>query len=143
MLAGLLLSACGGGDERGEAAPWEGPPAPARDGTIDVRGFNDHAEAVDASWRKAPLPLAIEFLGLDDREPSPALVEVAMPPEARETARVTVTFDRLLDDSVRARRYVLALARADDGRWRVTSARHTQRCHAGRGHEEFTPTDCV
>ena len=76
LVAGALLSACAGsdGDHRDEA--WGGPPAPARDGVIDVRGFNDHAAAVDPSWRNAPLPLAIEFLALVDREPSPALVEV-------------------------------------------------------------------
>ena len=56
---------------------------------------------------------------------------------------MTVTLDGLFDDSVRAQRFVLVFQPAKDGSWRLESAVATQRCHAGRGHEDFSAELCV
>jgi hypothetical protein len=53
-----------------------------------------------------------------------------------------VTQRGLLDDSVAAERYLLGLQRDGDV-WRLSSARWMQSCRPGRGHEEFSPVDCV
>jgi hypothetical protein len=55
---------------------------------------------------------------------------------------VTVTFDGLLDGSVRAERWRLVLE-PEDGGYLLASAVRTLRCQPGRGHEDFTPEPCV
>jgi hypothetical protein len=52
------------------------------------------------------------------------------------------TLDRLPDDSVRAERFVLGLER-QGGVWRLRSAVWSQRCWAGRGHQQFSVAPCL
>ena len=146
------VAACGGDNDAEDSAPptttatatgWSGPPRAADDGRIDIAAFEQRALAVQEPWERAPLTVATEFLRPDEREPSAASIEVVVPPEGGETARVVATFDRLLDDSIRAQRYELELAKRADGTWRLTSARYAQRCQLGRGHDDFTPAACV
>ena len=59
------------------------------------------------------------------------------------SASATLVIDGLGDDSVRARRYELTFTRRDDGTWRIDSATWTQRCHEGRGHQEFSAAPCL
>ena len=153
LVLALGMTACGGDDDDGDVAAtptttatatgWSGPPRAADDGTIDVAAFEQRAVAVQEPWERAPLTVATEFLRPDEREPSAASIEVVVPPEGGETARVVATFDRLLDDSIRAQRYELELTKRADGTWRLRSARYAQRCQLGRGHDDFTPAACL
>jgi hypothetical protein len=134
---------CGGnGDD--EAPTWSGPPRPSEDGTVAVDGFNDYADEVEGGWERSPLRAAGEFLAL--QEPNAANSSMVMAGSGGEigsTVTVTVLLDGLLDDSIRTQRYVLGFERRDDGTWRLVSARFAQRCQPGRGHQDFSPADCL
>ena len=140
-IAALVLTGCAGGEE--EPARWGGPPGPASDGTLAVAGFERHQAEVEEPWERTPLSLAAEFLRVDAREPTAAAVDVELAPEGATTATVTVTFEGLLDDSVRDARYTLQIGRAGGRVWRLRAARYAQRCRPGRGHEGFSPEPCV
>ena len=58
-------------------------------------------------------------------------------------AVVTVTFEGLFDDSVRAERNVVELERTEDGGWRVVGRDVTYACRQGRGHEDFSAELCL
>ena len=139
MLAVALgAAACSGEGEEDEA--WAGP-GPGL-GQLDPSAFNDYAESVDESWRRAPALTAGEFVRVDAADARATTIEATTGPEGGPSASATVVLDGLLDDSVRARRYVLDLVRDDDGRWTVVSALATQRCWPRRGHQGYAPTPC-
>ena len=58
-----------------------------------------------------------------------------------DTATVTIEFEGLRDDSVRAERRVVELVRDGDA-WRVQSDRAEYRCHEGRGQQDFSAELC-
>ena len=60
-----------------------------------------------------------------------------------DSATATLLVDGLGDDSVRARSYELTFTRRADGTWRIESATWAQRCHEGRGHQDFSPEPCL
>ena len=128
-----LVAGCGGGGESagGDAPGWSGP-AELRplDGTLETAEFERYADAADAPWEQDPERLAREFLRLDDGAVS---VE-------GETA--VLLRDDLQDDSVRAERWVLELDR-DGDEWRLLRASWEQRCHVGRGQQDFRPELCI
>jgi hypothetical protein len=138
----LLLVACGGEDE--PAAPgWLGPPKASASGEVSVVGFNKYADGLkEPAFERSPLLTALEFLGLDNREAATTSLVLTRPPEGGQTAEMTATLDGLLDDSIRAERYVLELERRDDA-WRLASARWAQRCWPDRGHQDFSPELCL
>jgi hypothetical protein len=55
---------------------------------------------------------------------------------------VTVLQEGLADDSVEAVKHVLLYEPQGDG-WRLVSAKRTQKCRPGRGHQVFAAGDCV
>ena len=139
-LVGILVAGCGGD---GGSAAWDGPQRPfAADGTIPVADFNDYAADVDEPWERSPALLAGRFLRLDRAQATQISIDARAQGEGTEAATVTVTERGLLDDSVAGERYVLGLQRDGDV-WRLSSAMWTQSCHPGRGHEDFSPTDCA
>jgi hypothetical protein len=141
VVVGLVLAAGCGGD--GESASWDGPQRPfAADGTVPVRDFNAYAGEVDEPWERSPALLAGRFLRLDQSQATQTSIDARAQGEGTETANVSVTQRGLLDDSVAAERYVLGLQR-DGEVWRLSSAIWMQSCRSGRGHEEFSPADCV
>jgi len=129
LVFAIGIAACGGTSSG--PTTWDGPQRPfPDDGVLAVDEFNDYADTVEDDWQLDPERVALEFT----KAPSG---EVTV-----DGDRVTVLRDDLEDDSVRAERYVLELRR-DGDEWRVDSARWEQRCHVGRGHQEFTPELCV
>lgn len=128
----LLLSAAVAGCGGSEAPPaWAGPDElrPVG-GALEVEAFERYAESVDEVWEHDPEALAREFLRLGD-----GVATVS-------ADGVTVLRDGLEDDSVRAERFVLELEH-DGEVWSLVAARWEQRCHEGRGHQEFGPELCV
>ena len=130
LVFALGVAACGGRDEAAPAA-WSGPsfPYPA-DGVLPVGDFRAYADSVDADWERDPAALAHEYTRAHDGDVSV------------DGTRVTVVRDGLEDDSVRAERFTLQLAREGDV-WALVSARRDQRCQEGRGHQQFGPELCV
>ena len=124
----LLLAACGASPTH---ADWSGP-AELRpsDGMLEVDEFRAHADAVDEEWERDPEALAREYLGGLEGEVS------------LDGTQVTLLREDLQDDSVEAERFVLELEQ-DDESWKLVSARWEQRCHAGRGHQDFSPELCI
>lgn len=134
--ASLALAGCSTGDPE-----WPGA-EPAPDGSIPTEGFADYADDVDERWERSPALVAAEFLRLDKDTTPSTTIEADTGPEGGGPAEVTVTLDRLLDDSVRTRLYDLELAR-DGETWRLERATWSQICRPGRGHQEPSPEPCV
>jgi hypothetical protein len=109
-------------------------------GTLPVEAFNAHAESVDEPWERDLSKVANRFLAPREQGAGSRSVQAV---STGDTGNVSVLIDGLEDDSVRARRYEVALTRRDDGSWRIASARWAQRCHEGRGHQDFSPQPCV
>jgi hypothetical protein len=126
----------------GPQTGWPGPSL-RPDGTVPVAPFNAFVDTSRATWRKSPLRTSVEFLQLDDTAALTTTVRVTTNPDSLQQAEVIVTADGLLDDSVRATRFELQLARRSDASWRLTSARWSQKCQPNRGHQDFTPALCV
>jgi len=137
----LPLAGCGGGSG-GKETEWAGPPRPDDRGRLDLRAFDDYLDAhpEDAS---APVVAVTKFLRLDRTSAASTSIEVGTSAEGAGPATVTVTLDGLLDDSVRAQRFVLVLDQDVDGEWRMTSGKVSQSCRPGHGHQTFSPAPCV
>jgi hypothetical protein len=133
----LTLAACSPGESE-----WHGPGDLGADGSVLTDGFADYAADVDETWERSPALVAAEFLRLDEQEAPDTTITSDTGPEGGGPARVTVTLDRLLDDSVQTRRYELELSR-DGETWRLDRATWAQRCRRERGHEDFAPEPCV
>jgi hypothetical protein len=140
LVAGLLAAGCA--DDGSEEASWPGPPTPAEDGSVDVGEFADYQESVDEPWERSAETAAAEFLRLDERTAIRTTIEGRSEAEVPSPRAVTVTFDGLLDDSVRAERWILLFELAN-GTTRLTSAIRTLACNPGRGHEDFTAEPCL
>ena len=120
---------------------WNGPPAPDESGNIAVGGFNDFLKN-HPDLRRSPVRATIKFVKLRD----PAALKTRIRAQASQLenpqeTRVILTEIGLPDDSVQAVRWALDFRRAGD-RWRLESARRTQRCQPGRGHQGFSPRPC-
>ena len=168
VLAVLLVGGCAGDDESAKetvtvtsattitltetttnttATPpreWEGLPEPLpADGTLPVDAFNAYAESVDEEWEHDVASTVRQFIQLDGREVPSLSFQATSGPEGGGPTSATLLLDGLLDDSVRARSYDLALTKRPNGTWRIDSASWAQRCQEGRGHQAFTPDLCL
>ena len=142
VVVGLAVLAAGCGGEAGSAS-WDGPQRPfGTDGSVPVEDFNAYAGQVDEPWEHSPALLAGRFVRLDRSQATRTSIDAAAQGEGTGSATVTVTERGLLDDSVAAERYILGLQR-DGEVWHLASATWAQSCRPGRGHEEFSPADCV
>jgi hypothetical protein len=119
-------------------ANWEGPPDPDASGNIEVAGFNDFLKD-HPNLRRSPTRATIRFVDLEDPNALKTTVNAeANQLEAADQVRVVLTEDGY---SIQAIRYALEFERTN-GNWRLKSARRTQRCQPGRGHQDFSPQPC-
>jgi hypothetical protein len=139
LLSVVALTGCGGGDDK---SAWNGPPGPTTDGRVAIDGFTAYAVDVDEPWEGSAAMAAAEFLRLDRRTAVRTTIDGHASPEGTGPELVTVTLDGLLDDSVRAERWVLTFSEEGDI-YTLTGARRIQRCQPGRGHQAFSPEPCV
>jgi hypothetical protein len=140
-LTSVALAGCDGGDGGNESA-WAGPPEPAADGSVAVDGFVEHQDEVDERWERSAELAAAEFLRLEERTAVRTTIAGRSEGEGGGPRGVTVTLDGLLDDSVRAERWLLLFEPGGDG-YALRSAVRTFRCQPGRGHQDFTAELCV
>jgi hypothetical protein len=137
VLAAALAAGCGGEDE----PRWPGPGQGL--GTLGVAAFNEHADEVDGDWERSAALTGAEFVRVDRSTARNVSIASRGGPEDAPEALVEVVLDGLLDDSVRARRYVLELDRNEAREWRIRTAVVTQRCWPGRGHQAFRAAICI
>ena len=150
----LLASACSGGDDEATSTVTvttartvtvtETSTAPAEvplSGVLPVEAFNARAESVDEPWERDLAELTNEFLALEGEQEGGS--RSFQSTSSGDSASATLLLDGLGDDSVRARRYVLTCSRRNDGTWKIESASWVQRCHEGRGHQDFSAEPCV
>lgn len=124
------------------AEAWNGPPTPDDSGHMPVERFNRFLSR-HPDLARSPVRATIEFVRLKDPTALTTTIRaVASRLENPREVRVVLTEDGLPDDSIRAVRYVLEFKRAGR-RWELESARRTQRCQPGRGHQRFSPDPCV
>jgi hypothetical protein len=142
LLPLLFLTGCGSSHEQAASKPvvWAGTPVSGADGKSVVRRFNAYLE--QRSGPASPTELALEFIRADRTQVARTTTEAQASPEGGGPTTVTVIQDGLADDSVRAARHVLRFVPAGKS-WRLDSAARTQRCHPGRGHQEFSASACV
>jgi hypothetical protein len=139
-LALVALAGCNGGDGNGDA--WAGPPEPEADGSVAVDGFADYREDVDERWERSAELIAAEFLRLEERTAVRTTIAGRSEGEGGGPRGVTLTLDGLLDDSVRAERWLFLFEPAGET-YALTSAVRTLRCNPGRGHEHFAAEPCL
>jgi hypothetical protein len=121
---------------------WTGPPRPDENGNMDVDRFNRFLSR-HTELARSPIRATIEFVRLKDpRALTTTIREAADRLENPSEVRVILTQDGLADDSIRAVRFTLDFRRAGR-RWRLESARRTQKCQPGRGHQGFSAKPCV
>ena len=109
-------------------------------GVLPVEAFNAKAERVDEPWERDLAKITDEFLAIREQESGSRSFNST---SSGDSATATLLVDGLGDDSVRARRYELTFTRRADGTWRIESATWAQRCHEGRGHQDFSPEPCL
>jgi hypothetical protein len=139
-----VLAGCGGsgGDE---AAPdWTGIPKANAAGQIPVDDYNDFLAGDGQVFARSPTAATTEFLGLDKTTATVSTVEATSPGEVRNFSEVVATLTGLQDDSVRDARYTLEFQKDEaSGDWRLRAADYAQRCQQGRGHQDYSPANCV
>lgn len=141
VLAAVAPAGCSG-DSNGNQATWEADNLVDVDDTTLVTEFNAYAESVDEPWERAPVTVVTEMFRLDSSDNPNVSVVSEAPAEAAEEATVTVTYSRLLDDSVEATRNVVQLRLAGDV-WRVEEVESSLSCKPGRGHQDFSTEPCI
>jgi hypothetical protein len=109
-------------------------------GKLPVAAFNAHAESIDEPWERDVQATTERFLALRTQETGDRSFQSS---STGDSASASLLIDGLGDDSVRARSYELAFTRRADGTWRIDSAAWAQRCHEGRGHQNFSPEPCL
>ena len=107
---------------------------------LPVEAFNRHTQSVDEPWERDLTEITHRFLALREQETGNRSFQST---SSGDTASASLLIDGLGDDSVRARSYELSFTRRPDGTWRIDSATWAQRCHEGRGHQDFSPEPCV
>jgi len=110
---------------------------------VPVAGFNDYLGGDGAVFARSPTAASAEFLALDKPNSAVSTVQATSPGEVQNFSEVVATLTGLQDDSVREARYTLEYQRNADGDWRLRAADYAQRCQAGRGHQDFSPKNCL
>jgi hypothetical protein len=129
-----------------QAAPTVPPrlpsPLPA-DGTLPVDAFNAYTESIDEPWERDLSEITNAFVEAGAGDATQRSFQATTTGEGSVSASATLTLEGLFDDSVRAQRYELELSARDDGTWEIESATWAQRCHEGRGHQDFSSAPCL
>jgi hypothetical protein len=91
---------------------------------------------------RSPTELALAHIRAGETQAARVSTSAESSPEGGGPTTVTVLQEGLADDSVAAVKTVLRFDPHGDG-WRLVSTDRTQRCRKGRGHRDFSASDCV
>jgi hypothetical protein len=136
----LALSAAACGSDQEATPAWAGPsrPLPAN-GTLPVEAFDAYLDAVGKPLTLSRVAIAAAYVlplvGDASR------MTVTQLTESMGGAPPVVVMVDALDRYVAEQRYELAIEDGTDG-LRLVSGRWSQRCQAGRGHQEWSPEPC-
>ena len=141
IFAGLRVLAGADGPRRDLSAPPR-PPAP-----VDLTNLGTFAPAPtvlgDPAIESGRTPEEAAR-GLADRYRGEARsVEVQIVQAVGGEATVLVTATGLGDDSIDGERHRLAYEQGEDGTWFIEDAGVQVRCHAGRGHTDWSAEPCL
>ena len=100
------------------------------------------ATTTTASRAASPTELALAHINADETQAAKVATIAQSSPEGGGPTTVTILQEGVADDSVAAVRHVLRYEPEGDG-WRLTAEKRTQRCHLGRGHQEFSAANCT
>jgi len=106
-----------------------------------VETFDTYRETVDESWEQAPVLVAAEFVKLEERTAGKTSIVGSGGSGDDGPETVTIELTELLDDAVRAERWVLIIEPVSET-FRLVSATRTLQCQPDRGHENFAPEPC-
>lgn len=110
-------------------------------GEVQAHGFNELIEAEQPTWAQDPRSVTTVLLHLDERKEGELL---DLRQEADPGGRIVMAAEiRVADDSVAAVRYVIVFGYDADGLLRFESGVWSQRCQAGRGHQDYQLDPCV
>lgn len=112
---------------------------------LDIASYNRtiaNAARRNNAWVKSPMEVAVRLAG-EFREMKNRTMEFKYPSaESTNAMTLTITNEGLLDDSVRAERYVFDLIKDSRGVWTVNSAQRSWACWPNRGHQDFSAVLC-
>ncbi len=112
---------------------------------VDIAPINRTiANAVrrNRAWVKSPSQVAVRLAG-EIEDTALRTMEFKYPSaEQTDTLTLTITNEGLLDDSVRAERFVYMMKKSSRGVWTVTSGQKAWSCQQNRGHQEFSAEPC-
>lgn len=117
-----------------------------KDETLDIATYNRtiiNAARQNQPWVRSPMETAVRLAGEFTEMRSRTLEMQTPSAEGGDKLTLTVTNEGLLDDSVRAERFIFELEKNRSGIWLVTSARKSWACWPGRGHEDFSAAPCL
>lgn len=138
LAAVLLVAGCG-------TVPTSADPFAAADAPVassaPVSPASYAAAAALAARGGAPLDIALAVGGPFDGQ-AQRITQVNQGAEAPSASRVTVVRDGLLDDSVRALRWEIALERTQTGAWRIVEVKRAVRCRRGADTGRFVAGPC-
>lgn len=123
----------------------EGFTAPKKYENLDIARYNrtiSNAARRNRAWVKSPMQVAVRLAG-ELKETKTRTMEFKYPSaEETNTMTLTITNEGLLDDSVRAERFVFDLRKNSRGVWTVNSAQKSWSCQQNRGHQDFSAVPC-
>ena len=112
---------------------------------VDIAPINRTiANAVrrNRAWVKSPSQVAVRLAG-EISDTALRTMEFKYPSaEQTDSITLTITNEGLLDDSVRAERFIYELKKNSRGNWTVTSGQKAWSCQQNRGHQDFSAAPC-
>lgn len=113
--------------------------APVADTALVAPAEYQQASAIAATGRPA-VDIALSIVG-EFEGATQQILQQNERSEAPSASSVTVVRDGLLDDSVRAQRWDIALERTSDGTWAIREVRKSWLCWRG-AQQQFATTAC-
>jgi hypothetical protein len=112
--------------------------------TVDIGNFNktiQMARENNEEWVSDPVMVSLLFTGAADSMTQ--TIERKYPSaESRSTATVTITNEKLMDDSISGVKYKVDLKKNENGTWNILSVGKAIKCWKGRGHADYSSEPC-
>ena len=111
---------------------------------IDIGNFNKTVQMArenNEEWASDPVMVSLLFTGAADSMTQ--TIERKYPSaESRSTATVTITNEKLMDDSISGVKYKVDLKKNENGTWNIEGVGKAFKCWEGRGHTDYSPEPC-
>jgi len=111
---------------------------------VDIGNFNKTVQMARENkeeWPADPVMVSLLFTGIPDSM-TQTITRTYESAESRDSATVTITNEKLMDDSISGVRYKIDLKRNEIGTWNIESVGKAVKCWEGRGHTDFSAESC-